>query len=485
MKLTRTPRGAGALSAGALALQVALVTLGGGAAQASQAQPDVVTDVASTATPRVVGGQCYAGVPNPEDCRRIAAMVKIGPWIYAGGVVDRVANNNGTNVRSGFSNLFRFDAVTKALDPTFKPQLLDGSLRSAIVRGLVASPDGSRLYVVGGFTGVRSSGDATTLTRKGIVALDPQTGAVLTGFDARVCQGGGPCEVHDVEMIGQQLWVGGSFTRVARTARSGLASLDPATGALTGAVTLGVSGRGAAQAPTRVTRIRPNPASTKAVVLGNFTSIGGQTREEVALVDVDPTTGAATRVNPWDSPSLPASVATCSSRQPWPRDVDWAPDGSTFAIVGTGAGGARPYPALCDSYTLWADNDDPRSVPLGYNHTEIDTIGSVCNVGRWSYVGGHFKSLNQERRIDGALAPPPRAQRNETHYGLGAIDNSSFLAVPSWNDTDQTGRGAGWDSVLCLPGPGSQGGGVYFGGDAVKVNGNRQIQRLAHFPSAG
>ncbi len=142
-----------------------------------------------------------------------------------------------------------------------------------------------------------------------------------------------------------------------------------------------------------------------------------------------------------------------------------------------------PLPAPCDAFTRWEDNGDANSVPTGYNHTEIDTILSVCNVGQWSYVGGHFKTLNQERRIDGTIVKPPAGQVNEIHYGLGVIDTTpnNMLAVSNWNDSDQTGRGEGWGAALCVPGSGSEGGGVYMGGDSIGVNGNPQVQRLAYF----
>lgn len=70
---------------------------------------------------------------------------------------------------------------------------------------------------------------------------------------------------------------------------------------------------------------------------------------------------------------------------------------------------------------------------------------------------------------------------NETHYGMGVINNASGLAVTDWNHTDQTGRGEGWLSALCVPGSAAGGGGVYFGGDSVGVNGVKQVQRLAYF----
>ena len=470
---------------------VAAATLGAGLGPASAAeqQTDLVTDVASTATPRVIGGQCYGSVGAPAECRKISTLIKIGSWIYAGGIIDKVGRNNGSNVINGFSNLMRFNAVTKALDPDFRPQLFTtaGRVDDSEVTGLAASADGNTIYAAGKFKTVKSSPSDVAVPRKGIAAFDAATGAVGTAFNANVCVGGGLCTVSDVKLVGPALWIGGDFNHVGGVARTALASVDPATGALTAAVQLPVSGQAVSTSATKVTKIRLNPGSSRAILLGNFTKIAAQTREEVAVVNVNPGSGAAAGLNAWNAPThLHAAVTSCKRTKVWPRDAEWSPTGSFFVIVGTGGGGGHPYPAPCDALTRWENNDNPNSTPTGYNHTEIDTILSVCNVGTWSYVGGHFKSLNQEVRHGNTVVKPPPGQVNATHYGLGVIDTTptSMLAVPNWNNTDQTGRGEGWGAALCVPGSAASGGGVYMGGDSVGVNGNPQVQRLAYFAAA-
>ncbi|MGN6302728.1 MAG: hypothetical protein ACTHN8_16720 [Angustibacter sp.] len=477
-------------AAACVALLIAASTGTATLAQAAEQQDALVPDTASPAVPGIVGGQCYGSVADPTACRRINAMVKIGPWVYAGGVIDVVDARSG-GVSGGWSNLMRFNAITHAVDKSFKPQLFRtaGRVDDASVLGLAATADGTGLYVSGRFLQVSSGPGQPAVTRRGLVLLDAETGAVRTSFDAKVCAGGGGCMVSDVRLVaGRSLWIGGDFTRVAGVARTALASLNPTTGALTSAVNLNVSGRAVSTTGTKVVKIKPDPSSTRAVILGNFTSVDGRTREEVAMVDVDPTDGSSPGVDAWYAPkNMHAAVVNCNKKMYWPRDADWSPDGSTWYLVGSGGGGGHPYPAPCDALTSWASDSNPDATPIGYNHTEIDTILSVCVVGRWAYLGGHFKSLNQERRLNGVLARPPAGQVNETHYGLGVVDVSpkTFLAVTDWNHTDQTGRGAGWGAVLCVPGPGSQGGGVYFGGDAPVVNGDHRILRLAYFPSAG
>ncbi len=473
----------------ALATSLGLAMATATSTHAADAQSTIVTDAPSTATPRVIGGQCYGSLATGPDCRKISSMIKVGNWIYAVGIIDVVGNNDGSNPVSGFSNIMRFNAATKALDTSFQPQVYKtaGQVVDGDAAGIAASADGSTIYVSGDFTQAASGPGQAPVTRKGVAAFSTATGALVTSFNANVCQGGGPCHVFDVRLIGSSLWLGGDFTMVAKQSRNALASVSPATGALTTAVTLPVTGQAISTNGARVIKIKPNPAQTKAVILGNFTTVGSQTREEVAMLNVDPASGGATGVNTWYSPdSFHTAVVNCNKKHYWPRDVDWSPTGAAFTIVGTGGGGGHPYPAPCDAVTRWNDDGSPNAVPVYYNHTEIDTIGSVCDVGDYTYVGGHFKSLNQDVRINGTRITPPKAQINETHYGMGAISNSTGLAVTPWNHSDQTGRGEGWLTVLCVAGDKSTGGGVYFGGDSVGVNGVPQVQRLAYFaPSSG
>lgn len=396
---------------GVLPLMAAPLAGTGSVALAAPVQQTVVTDVPSTATPRVIGGQCYGSVADMMKCRKISAIAKVGGWIYAVGIIDVVGRNDGTDATAGFSNIIRFNASTKVLDKSFRPQVFRtaGQVKDGEVTGIASSADGSVIYVAGRFSKAASAPGASAVVRRGLAAFTTDTGELVDSFRPAICKGGGSCNAFDVRLIGPSLWVGGDFSKVGGFSRGALVSLDPVTGAATSAVTVAFTGRAVASTPTKITKIKENPARTKAVILGNFTAANGTTREEVAMLNVNPTTGGATTVNQWYSPaSFHAAAVSCKQKHPWPRDTDWSPTGTSFVIVGTGGGGGHPYPAPCDAYTKWADDGSPNAVPLLYNHTEIDTIGSVCNVGDVSYVGGHFKSLNQDVRRNGLRFTPPR-----------------------------------------------------------------------------
>ncbi len=188
----------------------------------------------------------------------------------------------------------RFDAITKALDPTFQPQLYKtaGRVDDAEVTGLAASADGKTLYAAGGFKTVASSSGATGVIRKGVAAfdIDKVPGAVRTAFNAKVCVGGGACTVNAVKGRARRANVpkcGSAETSRPSTGsprRRWPASIRLA-GVLTSAVQVPMPGQPIATTATKVTKISVDPVSTRAILLGNFNSISGQTHEEVAVVN--------------------------------------------------------------------------------------------------------------------------------------------------------------------------------------------------------
>ncbi len=455
----------------------------------AQATSSLVTDVASGSVPQILGQQCYAQAGPASACREVVKILLVGNWVYVGGQIDSVRDPNTGVTTKGFANLIRFSVSTHRLDTTFKPQfsVTGGGVADATVSGLAASADGSSLYVGGSFTTVRQAPGSTAYSRPGVVKLSTTNGAVDTGFDAKMGVGGGTVQVNDIQRIGSSLWIGGTFGHLAGTARKALASVNLTTGALTSGVNLSVANPPVTVSQLKVFKIAPSPSNTQAVLIGNFGTILGQTRQEVAVVNVNASTGAATGLNTWNAPTnLSAAVANCSKKMFWPHGVAWASDGSAFMIAAKGSGRFNNYPGLCDAFSMFANNGNANSTPVGYNHTSVDSVITVCTLGQYAYVGGHFKSLNHEVRINGVKRSIPAAQRNETHYGLGVIDTTpgTMLAVTNWNHTELTGRGAGWSASLCVPGPASAGGGVYMGGDASQVGGNKAISKLAYFPAS-
>lgn len=463
-----------AVAAGAaVILGVSLLTPAG----AHPALPVLVDDNPVDFTPIVNGGECYDELPA-ANCRRISDITRIGDSVWAGGLVDSVTDRTTGATGTGFGNALQFHARTGAVNGAFKPKFTDtaGSILGGQVNAVERSTHGTTVWFGGDFKKLDG------VTTRGLVRWDVATNKRYPAFDARIGADNKTSRVYDVKYFCGRLWVAGDFTSAGGVTRTALTSLDPTTGAATNQVDLGISGTANATAgPTRVTKIAPSPDCRRVVVIGNFTQISGQERYQAAVLNVSPTTGTAT-LAPWYSPyhlrasqpGIGANSCTATSVPVWVRDIDWAPDGTWWALAGTG--GPHPYPALCDSVSRWTNDDNPDARPVWINYSSGDTFLSVRVTGQHVYVGGHFRYLDQAvYRAGKKVVSTP-----QEHYGLGVIAATlgSGMAVPGWNDGRVTGRGSGWGAMLVNPGPS---GGLWVGGDSGTIGGENG-KRVALLP---
>ncbi len=463
---------------------LAVAGLAAPAAYAGQPISSLVSDVASDLTPSVPGGYCYTGA-DQNKCRRILVLKQFGDWIYAGGIISSVTDRTTNVTTSGYHNIFRFSASTGKVDTSWKPQFYRSAqannttaYNDSAVTG-IASDGAGTIYVAGSFTTYAPAPGAAGVTRRGVAAVSAANGSLLP-FNPRVCSGGGTCIVNDVEDINGTVWLGGKFTNVGGTAVTGLAFVDPTSGAVKGSQ-LGVSGAVTSTVGTKVAQIAINPQQTQAVMIGNFTAVGGATHYEVAVLDIT-ASGAAT-VDPWNDPTnLSASnSANCSPDDTWARGVDWDPTGTYFDIAASGGGGFDAFGAagaLCDAFSRFKSDGNPNTpYPLIVNETGFDSLFTVLDTGPIVYTGGHNKNLDHAVYINGVKVHSPE----QKHYGIGAIDvqigdPNYGHAILSFNNSIATGRGAGWAASL------SNGSGIYIGGDAQVVGTDTTIARLAFFP---
>jgi hypothetical protein len=469
-------------AAGALA---ASVVLGAGLvapASAAPALPVLVSDNPADYTPKVTGGECYTGT-DPALCRRVLDMTRIGNTVYAGGVIDTVKNAYGTYAGT-YGNAIAFDAVTGAVKTDFKPMFVgaSGQITDGQVNAVERSTGGTALWFGGEFKKLNGAG------ARGLVRWDVASNSVYSTFQPKIGADAGSARVYDVKYFCGRLWVAGDFTSAGGVARTALVSLDPTTGAATSEVNLGITGTASSTAgPTRVTRIAPSPNCQRVVIIGNFTRVAGQERYQVAVLNVS-SAGVAS-LAPWYSPyhlrasqpGVGADPCSANTVPVWGRDVDWAPDGTWWALVSTG--GPHRYPALCDSVSRWTNNDSTDARPVWINYSSGDTFLSVRVTGSHVYVGGHFRYLDQAVYRGGTKVYGGPAH---AHYGLGVINATltSGMAVPGWNDGSSTGRGHGWTAMLVVPGGAGTGSGLWVGGDAdvIKGEAGKRVALLPLYP---
>ncbi len=181
--------------------------------------------------------------------------------MYVGGRFQTVQKYSGATEHSQ-PFLAAFDVATGQWISTFRPTL------DAPVYALAPSPDGSRLLVGGEFSNVNGA----PLT-SAFAALDPFTGAPDPTWTASFTREEGPVLVKDIEIYGNDVYVGGRFSHVeshvpnSRTRRYSIARLDGTAGTLDQAWNLAVNGG-------KVMSLAVSPDGTEIFAGGFFTAMG-------------------------------------------------------------------------------------------------------------------------------------------------------------------------------------------------------------------
>lgn len=397
------------------------------------ASPIVETTVVGTNpanfTPRVITGTA------------VYKMLQFGSTMFAGGDFSQVQNSAKTSTVPR-NDLFSFDAATGVVNQ------LSVTFDAGAVWGLAS--DGASLWVGGTFHTVNGA------ARPRLVKLNATTGAVDMAFNAHLTGA-----VEDLQLVNGRLIVGGKFTKV-------LQAVNPATGADTGYLNLAISGSVDTNAgATDVYRFAVDPAGTRLVAIGNFTTVSGSTRFRAFMVNLGTTSGT---LSTWyyshlnercRAASLPAQL----------RDVDFSPNGTFFVIVATGfiTQAGQENTAICDAtfrFETGPLNPPPTTVsPTWRNYTGGDTLHSVVVTNAAVYVQGHERwvSSTSASGCFGSCVSRP---------GIAALNPSNGAAL-SWNPTKD--RGVGGKDLLLTPA------GLWVASDSTHIGGEIH-ERLAFLP---
>ncbi|MFG3600053.1 malectin domain-containing carbohydrate-binding protein [Micromonospora chersina] len=425
---------------------VALTAAGLTPAGPAGAAPDhstLVRATPSTASPDIMDGT-------------VDAIHDAGTKIIVAGSFTRV-QNRGSDVDITRNYLLAFDKATGTVDTAFAPTV-DNE-----VYAVVAGPTAGTVFVAGKFNTVNG------VTRRKVALLNVATGAVVTSFAGPAFNG----LVNDIALVGGRLLVGGIFTTAGNpNPRGGLASLNASTGAvdnyLTTALTEhhnydGVSG---ANAGVGADKLAVSPDGTKLVVIGNFKKADGVPHDQIVKLDLGAT---AATVADWNTNRYTPRCAWWAFDS-YMRDIAFAPDGSYFVVVTTGApnGGT-----LCDAAARWEAGATGADLqPTWVDYTGGDTYLSVGISEQAVYVGGHFRWLNNSFGGDSAQAGAVG------RASIAALDPRTGLPL-SWNPGRHP-RGIGASEMLVTPA------GLWVGSDTSWI-GNFQYrrERIAFFPLTG
>ena len=391
------------------------------------------TDNPSNWTPNVLDGQ-------------VNSIWQFGNKVVIGGTFTQVANSTGNGgAVYDRTYLAAFDATTGLIDPNFDPVLDRG------IEVIIPSTDSTSLFIGGDFNTVDGA------NRRKVARLNLTDGSLVTSFNASGVDG----RVRDLRLVNGTLYMAGLFTTVGTQARNYLASLDPATGALTSKVDLDFAGLHNGGVG-KVIKIDATPDGNRLLITGNFTSIDGQPRGQVALINIAATPAS---VSPWQTNFF---TSTCASAfDSYTRDLDISEDGVYTIVTTTGAYRAN---TSCDTVSRFElGNEQGGLTPTWINYTGGDTSYAVEIHDGVAYIGGHMRWFNNpfsaDRHGAGGVARP----------GMAALDVVTGLPF-SWNPTRDRGVGL-FDYHVTAQG-------IWAGSDTDRFNSELRM-KLAFFPWNG
>jgi hypothetical protein len=399
--------------------------------------------LAGTASPAPADGTpTLADTGTTEQVRQLA---QCGGIMYAVGTFTEI-NWKGTTYSR--DNAFSFSASAP-----FKVTSWDPDVNGTVDTVAFDAGNCSTAYLGGHFSSVGGA------AAKNIAAVDTTTGALVPGFKDNASG-----EVDTLAAANGHLLAGGTFKGInGSTADPYFASLSPVTGRDDGFAHLAISGHyvfpGVGNNPTKVYNQQISPSGTLDLVEGDFTSVGGQARQQIFMLDLS---GSTARVTGWSSPEFDGSQGGLPhgyAYQCWHtesfyvRAAAWSPDGSTIYLADTGFqpwnwSSGSPRIGLCDSVSAFPATQSEVTHEW-INYTGCDSLYSVAADASAVYVGGHERWADNPNGCNhqgpGAIPAP----------GLGAFNPSNGSLITNASGTAgllSRSRGRGADDLLVTSG---------------------------------
>jgi hypothetical protein len=328
-------------------------------------------------------------LPNGSD--QIRQIVQCGTTMYAVGTFSQIRRNSTTYTRN---NIFSFSATKPYAVSSWAPDV-NGIVNSITFNGGHCAD----AYIGGKFTSINGT------TAKDIAEISTTTGNVVTAF--RHSAG---AKVETLVSYGNHIIAGGYFTSINdSSADPFLTSLNPVTGKNDGFVALNISGSyqfpGVGSNTTNIYNQSVSHSGTLDLVMGDFTSVGGQPRQQIFMLNLatNPATVTGWTSPQWDGSQGEATPADPSSGYPYQcatnepfylQAAAWSPDDSTIYIGTTGYHpnnwpiGETPRNGLCDAAAAF-----PATQTTVFsdwiNYTGCDSLYSVAADASTAYFGGH------------------------------------------------------------------------------------------------
>ncbi len=329
-----------------------------------------------------------ANTPKVEQVRE---LVQCGGTMYAVGTFATIRKGSTTYTRS---NVFSFKATSPYTVTSWAPNVVG-------TYGTTSNPSNTvnTIAFVGGncanayIGGHFSSVNGTAV--KNIAKISTTTGNVLKTFKSNASGA-----VQTMVGTHARLLVGGNFTGI--NGDSGdpyMVSLNPTTGRSDGFLHLNISGNyqfpGVSPNATHIYASQLSHGGHQVLVEGDFTSVGGQARQQAFVLNIG---GASGVVTGWNAPDFNTD---CVGGEPfYVQDGAWSPDDSTvyFGTTGYhplgGQTGGSPRTGPCDAALAYPSTPATVSA-LWINYTGCDSLYAAAADSKAAYFGGHERwSMN-------------------------------------------------------------------------------------------
>jgi hypothetical protein len=355
-----------------------------------------------------------------EQVRQIA---QCGNTMYAVGTFTALTQGGTTFARN---NVASFSASKPYTMTSWNPNV------NGIVNGITFSPDCSTAYLGGKFTTVGG------VAAKNLAAVSTSTGALIPAFGHSASG-----QVETLQYYNGHILTGGYYTAVNNSsANPYMTSLNPTTGKDDGFIHLGISGNyqfpGVSSNPTRVYNQQLSHGGTLDLVEGDFTSVGGQPRQQMFMLNLS---GATATVTGWTSSELNTN---CNFNESfYAQSAAWSADDSTIYVATTGykpngtPAGSFPRTGPCDAAIAYPATQTS-VVHSWINYPGCDSLYAAAADSTTAYFAGHERWASNPNGCDfagpGAIAAP----------GIEGLDPAT--GTLSYNPT--RGRGLGADDLL-------------------------------------
>jgi PKD repeat protein len=288
----------------------------------------------------------------------------IGDRVFVVGGFTSIRNNTSTNTTT-YNQRFvaSYNINTGLVDANFRPTF-DGG-----VTEIEASPDGTKLFVVGRFNTVNG------VTKRKVASINPVTGATITSFTANANSA-----ATSVAVSNSTVYIGGQFTTINNAQRVGLAAVNSTTGQLLGGFVNNLSGAIGPNGLLTVQAMVLTPDGNRLLVVHTGRQVNGQDRYGAALISTSTNQLLPWRTRLWDDNlSFVGGVQRAYA-------ADIAPNGEYFVVV-SGSGGDRP--PINDTAMAFPIDGGDFVEPLWISR-HSDSIYSVAISDVAVYLGGHF-----------------------------------------------------------------------------------------------